>query len=334
MPELRKDPVTGRWVIIATDRAQRPQDFLREPVSPKSSRFCPFCPGHESKTPPEILAFRHDGGGANAPGWSLRVVPNKFPALRVEGDLDREGEGIYDRMSGIGAHEVIVETPDHQADFADLSQKAIEDVFWAFRDRTLDLRKDPRLRYVLLFKNHGSVAGATLEHTHSQLIALPVVPRQVQAELDGALRYFGFKERCIYCDIVRQETESGSRLVLATKEFLVLAPYAPRFAFETWIVPRRHRAHFDSCDPSTIHDLAEAIQQTLRRMNKLLETPPYNFVIHTAPLREGQLEHYHWHIEIMPALARLAGFEWGSGFHINPTPPEEAARYLREVSLD
>jgi UDPglucose--hexose-1-phosphate uridylyltransferase len=239
LPELRKDPVTGRWVIIAVDRSMRPSDFAREHVIPKGGRFCPFCPGNELKTPPEILAYRPNGG-PNEPGWTLRVVANKFPALRVEGDLNRQGEGLYDKMSGVGAHEVIIETPDHNLTLGDLSEKQIEDVFWAFRDRVLDLKKDARLIYILIFKNHGEAAGASLEHTHSQLIALPVVPKRVREEMDGAKRYYDYKERCIYCDIVRQESDTGHRVILESDFFIAAAPYASRFPFETWIFPKKH----------------------------------------------------------------------------------------------
>lgn len=332
MPELRKDPVTGRWVIIATERARRPTDFLRQPVVPQGVRLCPFCPGNESKTPPEVLAFR-SGTQPNTPGWSVRVVPNKFPVLRVEGDLERQGEGIYDRMNGVGAHEVIIETPEHQISLADTSDKQVEEVFWAFRERILDLRKDIRLRYVLLFKNHGEAAGASLEHTHSQLIALPVVPKRVIEEIEGAHRYFNFKERCIYCDILHQEEKSGERVVLDTDHFLVIEPYAPRFPFETWIVPRRHTSHFESAEPATLPNLAWTVRHLLRKLDKVLERPAYNCVVHTAPLQEASLPHYHWHIEIIPRLTKVAGFEWGTGFYVNPTPPEEAAQYLREVGL-
>jgi UDPglucose--hexose-1-phosphate uridylyltransferase len=328
LPELRKDPVTGRWVIISTERARRPNDFVREQVVPKGGRFCPFCPGAEQKTPPEILSYHNNGNG-----WSLRVVPNKFPALRVEGDLNRQGEGLYDRTNGIGAHEVIIETPQHTLTLGDLDEKRIEDVFWAFRDRLLDLKKDFRLRYVLLFKNHGEGAGATLEHTHWQLIALPIVPKTVQEEIDGAKRYFDFKERCIFCDIVRQELESNSRVVLETEHFVVISPYAPRFPFETWIVPRRHSSHFESSDAAVLQNLAWVMRTTIRKIDRVLERPAYNCVIHNAPLQEGAMEHYHWHIEIIPKLTKVAGFEVGSGFYVNPTPPEEAAKFLREVGL-
>lgn len=332
MPELRKDPITGRWVIIAIDRAKRPADFAREQVVPQGGRFCPFCPGHESKTPPEVLAYR-PSGGANGPGWTLRVVPNKFPALRVEGVLQREGEGLYDKMTGIGAHEVIIETPDHMATLSDVEEKRIEDLFWAFRDRVIDLKKDSRLRYTLFFKNHGETAGATLEHSHSQLIALPVVPKRVLEEMEGAKKYFEYKERCVYCDIVRQELAAGTRVVMESDHFLVISPYAPRFPFETWVVPKPHHSHFETISPPAIQDLASVMRSTLRRIDKTLERPPYNFVLHTAPLQEASIPHYHWHIEIIPKLTRVAGFEWGSGFYINPTPPEESAKFLRDATL-
>ena len=332
MPELRKDPITGGWVIISTDRAKRPADFLRQPVTPQGVKQCPFCSGNEDRTPRELLVYRTHGftGSGN---WSLRVVPNKFPALRVEGDLDRQGEGLYDRMNGIGAHEVLIETPSHMRTLAELEDRQIADLFWAFRERVVDLKKDHRLRYVLLFKNHGEAAGASIEHTHSQLIALPIVPKKVQEEMDGARRYFEFKERCVYCDIVRQDIASGGRVVVETDDFLSIAPYAPRFPFETWIVPRRHQSHYEAIDERHVANLAWILSATLRKIDKVLERPAYNMIIHTAPVQEGAMEHYHWHIEIMPKLTRVAGFEWGTGFYVNPTPPEESAKFLRDAGI-
>lgn len=330
MPELRKDPVTGRWVIISTDRAKRPSDFTRQSVVIRGVRFCPFCPGHESKTPPEVLAFRKSGS-PNDSNWTLRVIPNKFPALRIEGEVNRQGIGIYDKMNGVGAHEVIIESPNHQSTLADMSEQSIEDIFWAFRERIQDLRRDPRLRYILLFKNHGEPAGASLEHTHSQLIALPVVPKRVQEEIDGARRYFDYRERCIYCDILAQESESNDRIVIETDHFLVISPWAPRFPFETWIVPRRHQSHFESVESHVLPNLARILRHTIQKIDRVLEHPPYNLVIHTGPLQEGPIQHFHWHIEIIPKLTKVAGFEWGSGFYINPTPPEESAKFLRDA---
>ena len=332
MPEFRKDPVTGRWVIIATDRSRRPADFSRQQVIPKGDRFCPFCPGNEQKTPPEVLAYRQSGG-LNEPGWTLRVVPNKFPALRVEGDFDRQGEGLYDKMNGIGAHEVIIEAPEHNVTLGEMPEKRAEDIFWAIRDRFLDLKKDLRMRYILAFKNHGEAAGATLEHSHSQLIALPVMPRRVQEELEGAKRYYDLKERCIFCDILRQEINTGSRVVLETEHFLAVCPYAARFPFEIWVLPRRHFSNFEDSDVPTFHNLGWVMPVLVREIDKVLERPAYNVMIHTAPLQEHGLPYYHWHMELIPKLTKVAGFEWGTGFYINPTPPEESAKFLREAGL-
>jgi UDPglucose--hexose-1-phosphate uridylyltransferase len=333
LPELRKDPITGRWVIISTDRAKRPTDFIRESVEIKGNGFCPFCYGNESKTPPEILAYGRDGSGRDTPGWKVRVVPNKFPALGIEGELDRAGEGLFDRMNGIGAHEVIIETPDHRSTLATLAEKAIEDVFWAYRDRMLDLKNDKRFRYILIFKNHGEAAGASLEHTHSQLIALPIVPKRVREEVDNCKRYFTEKERCIFCDMIRQEIEEAARVISENEHFVAIAPYAPRFPFETWVLPRVHGSAFENNQSPVYASLARMMRELLRRMDATLANPAYNYMIHTSPIGEEVNDHYHWHIEVIPKLTKVAGFEWGSGFYINPTPPEESAKFLRDAQL-
>ena len=334
MPDLRRDPIIGRWVIISTERAVRPRDFVpdhraRQP----SSTLCPFCPGQEAMTPHEVLAYRPQGGDADTPGWTVRVVPNKFPALQVEGDMGREGIGLYDRMNGVGAHEVIIETGDHKRALADLSGKEIEEVLWAYRDRMVDLKRDLRFRYILIFKNHGAAAGATLEHTHSQLIALPVTPTNVLAEIDGCRTHFQQKERCIYCDIIRQETGDADRIVAENPEFLCLTPYAPRFPFEMWLLPKRHAAYFEESQKTQFELLARILSESLRRMNRVLSEPAYNFILHTSPLHEKTGEFYHWHIEIIPKLTQVAGFEWGTGFYINPVTPEESAKFLRETEI-
>lgn len=325
MPELRKDPVTERWVIIATGRARRPSDFSREHAAPFTDRFCPFCPGNEAKTAPEVYAAR-DGND-----WQVRVVPNKFPVLGIEGSHDRDAEGLYDKMNGLGAHEVIIETPVHTETLSTMREGQMEAVIWAWRSRVTDLKNDRRFRYVLLFKNHGEAAGATQEHAHSQLIALPVVPKRVTEEIEGAARYFQFKERCIFCDIIRQESKGQARVVTETDKFLVMEPFAARFPFETWILPKRHGSHFETIDASEVRNLAQVLHGTLRKMDKVLENPAFNFIVHTAPVQERSMDHYHWHIEIIPKLTKVAGFEWGTGFYINPTPPEEAALFLREA---
>jgi UDPglucose--hexose-1-phosphate uridylyltransferase len=279
------------------------------------------------------MAYRPDGSKPNTAGWTLRVVPNKFPALMIEGDLDRRGEGVYDLVNGVGAHEVIIETPSHESNMGALGQKQFEEVLWAYRDRILDLKRDKRFRYVLIFKNQGSEAGATLEHTHSQLIALPIVPRTVTDELVGAQEYYKYKERCIYCDIVRQEMEERVRVVSENDNFLVICPFASRFPYEAWILPKRHSPYFEHASKQEYVDLSISLRETLIRLNRTLNDPPFNYIIHSNPFEDTEIDHYHWHIEIMPKLTQVAGFEWGSGFYINPMTPEEASLSLREIAI-
>ena len=273
------------------------------------------------------------GSAANTPGWSVRVIPNKFPALGIEGSLDREGEGIFDRMNGVGAHEVIIESPDHQSTLATMPVRAIEDVLCAYRDRALDLKNDKRFRYALIFKNHGDAAGASLEHSHSQLIALPIVPKRVREEVDSAKHYFREKERCIFCDVIRQETEAGVRVIGENDQFISIAPYAPRFPFEMWLLPKAHSSAYENNQSTVYSSLAGMLKDSLARLDAALDYPAYNFMLHTSPVGEEINEHYHWHFEIIPKLTKVAGFEWGTGFYICPTPPEESARFLREVQV-
>ncbi|MFU8807126.1 MAG: DUF4931 domain-containing protein, partial [Bradymonadaceae bacterium] len=247
MPVLRKNPITNEWVIIATERAKRPREYKVERES-LETHFCPFCVGNEDATPPEIRTYKPHGPGTEDAPWSVRVVPNKYPALRVEGSLDKRGEGIYDIMEGVGAHEVIIESGTHVADFADLSPRQITTVLWAWRDRIVDLRNDPRLKYVVIFKNHGAEAGATIEHAHSQLIALPIVPKRLREELDGAQKYYDFRERCVFCDIITQELDTRKRVVFENSDVVAIAPFASRFPFELWFLPRRHQAAFEKGD--------------------------------------------------------------------------------------
>ena len=331
MPELRKDPIVGRWVIISVERGKRPTDFV-SPSQRKKGGFCAFCPGNEYTTPPEIVAFRPVGSQPNTPGWTLRVMPNKFPALQIYGDLGKTGEGIFDKMNGIGAHEVVVETPDHNLTLATLPQKAVEDVLWAWHLRLTDLKKDQRFKYVLIFKNEGEAAGASLEHSHTQIIALPIVPKLVKEELDAAHRHYEFKERCIFCDVINQEVGDGKRVISENKGYVAISPFAPRSPFETWILPRRHESMFAPPEKS-FAEFAEILQRTLRQMDKILDTPPYNFVLHTSPFYDEVNEYYHWHLEVIPKLTKIAGFEEGSGFYINPTPPEESAKFMREAKI-
>jgi UDPglucose--hexose-1-phosphate uridylyltransferase len=329
--ELRKDPVTNRWVIISAERAKRPSDFGSKPL-PRPSGVCPFCPGNEGATPPEVMAYRNGGEPPNTPGWHVRVIANKFPALMREGNLSRQSEGIYDKMQGVGVHEVIIESPDHDQTLGTMPPQQVEEVLSAFRERILDLKQDPRLQYVLIFKNHGEAAGASLEHPHSQLIATPIIPKRVREEVDGARQYYDAKQRCVYCDIIREELTQTRRVISMNDHFVAMAPFASRFPFETWVVPRTHYAAFEETPTEEYASLARIVQETFQRVERVLSNPPYNVVIHNAPFGEDDRLHYHWRLEITPRLIRLAGFEWGTGFYINPTPPEEAAQHLRDGS--
>jgi len=332
MDQLRRDPITGRWVIVFMDEPYKPTDFDVEHL-PHKKGSCPFCYGHEGMTPPEIQAHREGSTVANAPGWSTRIVPNKFPALRIEGEIDRRGLGMFDMSNGIGAHEVIVETPDHKKSLADLLDHEVEKVIWAYRDRSVDLHGDKRFRYIMIFKNYGYSAGASLAHSHSQLIALPMIPKNVNEELIGSHRYYEYKDRCIFCDMITQEKEENERLVCENSRFIAFSPFAPRFPFEVWILPREHHSDFSLIQTDGVIELARILKEVLLRIKSVLGDPPYNFIIHTSPIEERERVDYHWHIEIMPKLTHVAGFEWGSGFYVNRTPPEVAAKYLREAKI-
>ena len=341
MSELRWDPLKKHWVIIATDRGRRPRDFLLEAES-KEMTSCPFCYGNEDKTPGEIFAIRPNGS-PNSPNWQVRVIPNKYPVLRIEGELNNRGYGLYDVMNGIGAHEVIVETPDHDKGLADLTPAEITNVLIAYRSRYLDLRRDMRFRYMVLFKNHGARAGATLSHSHSQLIAVPLTPPVATTELKICREFFASKERCIFCDLINFELASGDRVVREFANYVILTPYAACFPFELRLYPKRHSHDFALMNDGELAELAVAMKDMLSRLKKVLRDPPYNFILHTAPplqQRLGKPEYwgsiefdYHWHIELVPRLTQIAGFEWGTGFYINPTSPEDAALFLRETDV-
>jgi UDPglucose--hexose-1-phosphate uridylyltransferase len=264
----------------------------------------------------------------------VRVVSNKFPALRIEGETERSHEGMFTRMDGVGAHEVIIETTDHFTHLGLLPVDHVADVMRAYLHRYRDLRGDQRFAYALLFRNHGRTAGASLSHPHSQLIALPVVPKRAREELEASERYFGKQGQCIFCAMIAQEAATRERLVWEDEHFIAVVPYAARFPFEVWLLPRGHQADFADVASPMVAPLARALRETLNRLHTSLANPPYNFIIHSMPYREDVRHSYHWHIEIFPRLTQVAGFEWGSGFYINPVVPEDAARYLREAKSD
>jgi len=333
MTQLRRDPIVGRWIITEDEKPWSPDDFKVTPRAREEITHCPFCAGNESMTPPEIASVRQDKSAPNTRGWQVRVVPNKFPALQIEGSLDKRGVGLYDKTNGIGAHEVIIETPDHSKDLPDLSVEQVRTVLGIYATRSFDLQKDKRFKYMMLFRNYGTEAGATLDHNHAQLIALPLIPKNVLEELEGAAAYYERRERCIFCDILSQEEEDKERILEENDSFIAFCPYVSRFPFEIWIMPKEHKLSFCRSTAKELDALAGLLKNTLRRMQRTLKDPAYNFIIHTGP-NDGQ-EHpgYHWHIEIMPRISRIAGLEWGTGLYVVPTPPEVAARYLKETPI-
>jgi len=333
MPELRKDPIVQRWVVMAPDRAKRPSDVKDDPKF-VVGEFDPFAEGNEAATPPEIMAYRNYGSQPNGPGWRVRVVPNKFPALQIEGNLEKRGDGIYDMMNGIGAHEVVIECPHGETNMSRLSVDNIREVLWVYHDRLVDLKRDRRLVHALIFKNKGALAGASLQHCHSQLMATSVVPISIWEEMNGALEFFNYRGRSIFDDMIQQELATGSRIVLDTANFVVFCPFASRFPFETWILPKQQSSHFENITRQAIEELGTVLKTVLRKLELALDDPPYNYVIHTAPFNQPELPHFLWHMELFPRITRVAGFEWGSGFYINPVMPEQAAAFLRDVDLD
>jgi UDPglucose--hexose-1-phosphate uridylyltransferase len=331
MPELRKDYVTDTWVVISQWRSQRPTDLNKQPAASSDASRCPFCPGREAMTPPEILAYRGNGG-RDLPGWWIRCVPNMFPALTVEGEVNRQVHQVFHKVDGVGAHEVIVETPDHNAPMGQLPQKQISEILCAYRDRYRDLTRDRRFKYILIFKNWGAAAGASLAHPHSQLIATPIIPRRIIEEISNAQRYYQLTGgSCIFDEVLRSEAEAGERVVHENDRFMAITPYASRFPFETWILPKHHQEHFENMSDEERWSLAGAMKEVMGRLHHLLNDPPYNYYIHTAPCDGADHRYFHWHIEIAPSLTTVAGFERGTCFYINPVPPEDAAKLLKEA---
>jgi UDPglucose--hexose-1-phosphate uridylyltransferase len=338
MSTLRKDPLTHGWVVFAQERFQPPAQV--EAVTRKTpAENCPFCPGHEEMTAAEIASFRPVNSRRDTPGWSIRTVPNQFAALRIEGKFDRRGEGLYDMMNGIGAHEVIIESPEHDAFLRNFSIQKIQEILSMYRNRMSDLTRDQRFRHIEVFRNFGEAAGANLSHPHSQVVALPIIPAAVRDELQHSYDYWLLKERCLFCDIINQDSQSR-RIVYENPDFIALEPFAARFPFETWIYPKEHSSSFHTALDSSLAALAEVLKITLNGIGQALANPPFNLIVHEAPVQpERQYhsqnadvsDHYHWHIEILPRTAKTGGFQFGTGFFINPVLPEDAAEYLRSV---
>jgi UDPglucose--hexose-1-phosphate uridylyltransferase len=343
MSELRKDLVSGRWVIIATERNKRPDDFRPAGSAAQADKkdapaagFCPFCEGSETKTPPEVFALRKDGTGADEPGWRVRVVPNKFPALNRGTPPPENTKGVFQWMEGVGVHEVVIENPDHETELADLPADHIRDVLWVFQKRIQDIEEELHYQYVQIFKNKGKEAGASLSHPHSQIVATPIVPKRVKEEIYGAERLFRKFNECVFCRILREEKNAAKRLVYENKHYSVITPFASRFPFETAVFPLRHSPFFSSVSDDELVSMADALKTVLSNLKSTLSDPPFNLILHQAPNPSlskkawaGIVERYHWHMEIIPILTKVAGFEWGTGFYINPVPPETAAGFLK-----
>lgn len=341
MPELRKDPIIGRWVIIATERAKRPRDFKVKETE-KLLKECPFCEGNEDQTPPEIMAMRKPGTKPNKPGWEVRIIPSISGFLNPKGELDRHGKGMYDLMNGIGVHEILIMTPRHTGNVHAIEEDQVVKAIKILIQRLRKLREDKRLKYVLVFGNHGRAAGGSnLGHLHLQLIATPVTPKRVKEELTGAKRYYDYKDRCVICDMIKQELREERRVICRVGDLVAINPFCSRFPFETWIMPVEHMCDFDGAKELHINDFGKIYKHIFTKMNKLLGNFPFNAILHTAPFRRRQKkgywetieQDYHWHIEIMPRLTQIAGFEWGSGFYINSMPPEIACKALKEVKI-
>lgn len=327
--ELRTDPITGRTVAIDLGPFKRRDDFDLEPARLEDAPAqCPLCEGRESDAGAEILAWR-EGGPANVPGWSVRVVPNRNPMLKIEGRADVRSDGLFALRDGLGAHEVIVETPIHDQPLHTLDADRLWRVLWAWRTRIQDLKRDSRFASIVIFKNHGRSSGARLDHSHSQLAAYPMIPPVLDDKLRGAARHWSTSGNCIFCDLIAQELKDGRRVISDQGAVVAIAPYASRVPFETWLMPRDHSPRFEDATDATLHAMASTFRSVMSRIDWALERPAYNCVLHTAPLSGEADAAFHWHLEILPRVARFSGLEWGSGVHRNPVAPEEAAEVLR-----
>ena len=333
MPELRQDPATKQWVIIARERAKRPHDFIKlagAPPLPEYKGDCPFCLGNESMTPPETMAYR-EGGPSNGPGWWVRVVPNKFSALVPEGSISRrEEDSLFRKMDGVGQHEVIIESPKHNQCIALMETRQVEEILLAYRERYLALREDPRFKLIIIFKNHGRAAGTSLEHPHSQLVATPIVPLTIRHRFEKAASHFDDNGTCVYCDLIREGLRVPTRLIQETDRFITFHPFASRWPFETWIMPKKHRSSFGDASVEELENLAPVLRSVLGALQQKLGDPDYNFVVHSAPTKNSVKPYFQWHVQIVPRLTTAAGFEIGSGMYINTAIPEETAAFIRD----
>jgi UDPglucose--hexose-1-phosphate uridylyltransferase len=330
--ELRRDPVTGRTVIVAPERAGAIAwaRISSSPRDPAARDRCPFCDGHEDWAGRELLAWRPHGL-PNGPGWQVRVVANRLPALRVESQFAALPGGLLESLGGLGAHEVVIDTPDHDATIGRSSADAVARMLWAWRERMRDLRRDLRMKSFLVVKNVGVLAGATEPHPHSQLVALPFVPIHQDDEVVGAGAYFRRTGRCVFCDVMAEEISADTRVIGHDDSTMAFNPFASRVPFETWVTTRVHHAAFEDLTDHDLHVVAVRLQDVMARLEAALADPASTLLLHSAPVGIDEPASYHWHIEIIPRLGPVPGLAWDGGIHINTVPPEKAAEALRQV---
>jgi UDPglucose--hexose-1-phosphate uridylyltransferase len=333
MSEIRQDPTTKEWVIIATERKKRPSDFSHyssRPETPAYSSSCPFCPGNESMTPHAELTLSDKTNGS----WQVRVFANRFPAVTPEGDTSRHREqGCFLSMSGVGFHEVIVENPAHNKLLALMKDDEVARILTAYHERYCVVAQSPLVKSIIIFKNYGIGAGTSLEHPHSQLVAMGIVPRHMRNQYEVAISYYDDTGRCVYSDLTSCELEAGTRIVMETKKFVVFHPFASHRPFETWIMPRGNQSSFAQSSMEDLQDLASVLRITLLKLYHGLNNPDFNLVIDSAPVGEEKTDFYLWHLRIIPRISEAAGFEIGSGININTALPEETAKFMRDLRV-
>jgi UDPglucose--hexose-1-phosphate uridylyltransferase len=333
LPEYRKDIILDEWVIIATERAKRPENFKEQiiKVENKSLSVCPFDMGNEAMTPPESLRIDSFGNEVDKDGqWQIRVVPNKFPALVPNAQPFSKQYGPYMLMDGFGLHEVVVQSPEHITNISELSLRQMELLVSVYVKRLQAIKKDSRIESVVIMLNQGKEAGASLEHSHSQIFALPLTPPILMNEISRTRSYFNHNHRCAMCDIIDFEIKEDKRVVYENKEFLVLQPYASRNPFETWIIPKFHDSNFENISAQQAGLFAQCLKMLVDFFYLDLNNPPFNYYIHTGTLGSAKdSSHYHWHLELEPKLSIKAGFEIATGIDICITTPEYTAEYMK-----
>jgi len=331
MPEFRQNMLTNEWVIIAIERAKRPEDFQKReaerPPLPEFSAFCPFCPGNEAQTPPATHVLKKNGT------WAVRVVPNKFAALQSDTPFQPKRVGRFLKATGYGIAEVIIETPRHNLTLATMDNESVEDVVKVYKLRYLSVAKEKQVRFINIFRNHGVRAGTSLEHPHSQLIATPIIPPHVRNPIEQAVRYSDTHGRCIYCDMLAEEIRREERLIAESDYFVAYAPYASRTPFEVRIMPKKHQSSFADIGSKEVSDFAAFLKNILARIHKGLNDPDYNFIIRSAPVGDENARYFHWYMLIIPRLTTQAGFEIGTGIYINITYPEHCAEFLKSINV-